>query len=58
MSMKYRNARVCVCVTPDMSLCLRMASLIMSYVTSSVQLTSAFLVMLGSVPAETRRQRR
>lgn len=35
-----------------MRLCLRMASLIRSYVTSSVQLTSAFLVMLGRVPTE------
>ncbi len=55
---------VCVCVgvaqaqmhklehSPDIRLCLRMASLIRSYVTSSVQLTSAFLVMLGSVPEE------
>lgn len=36
--------------SPDSRLCLRMASLIRSYVTSSVQFTSAFLVMLGSVP--------
>lgn len=27
---KDRNVRMCLCVTPDMSLCLRMASLIMS----------------------------
>lgn len=41
-----------LCHSPDMRLCLRMASLIRSYVTSSVQLTSAFLVMLGRVPRE------
>lgn len=59
---------VCLCVfeygsdtcvstpSPDIRLCLRMASLIRSYVTSSVQLTSAFLVMLGSVPEEARKE--
>lgn len=36
--------------SPDNSLCLRMASFIRSYVTSSVQFTRAFLVMLGNVP--------
>lgn len=51
---------LCVFVTglhhsPDNRLCLRMASLIRSYVTSSVQLTKAFLVMLGSVPEEAKR---
>ena len=43
-------------LSPDISLCFRMASLIRSYVTSSVQFTKAFLVMLGNVPEEARKE--
>ena len=60
------SACVCVCVCqmhmrersllPDIRSCLRMASLIRSYVTSSVQLTSAFLVMLGKVPDKSQKR--
>lgn len=44
------QANNCELTSPDNSLCLRMASFIRSYVTSSVQFTRAFLVMLGNVP--------
>lgn len=59
----YHSGRVCAFVleqrrSPDRRLCLRMASLIRSYVTSSVQFTSAFLVMLGRVPARKRGRER
>lgn len=59
---------ICVCVSvaqahmheldhlPDIRLCPMMASLIRSYVTSSVQFTSAFLVMLGNVPKENNKE--